>query len=52
MLAAIAMNGNPQEYRDVKVFTSSPGYGTADVDIKDFEYTPRGVKPAADVSSK
>lgn len=51
MLATIMMNSNPMEFTDIKVYTGSTDYAMADVDIKDFEYTPsgsRGSKTAND----
>ena len=39
------VNKKAREFKNVKVFTSSPDWQTANVEIKDFEFEPRGYKP-------
>uniref|UniRef100_A0A7M5WQS8 Uncharacterized protein n=1 Tax=Clytia hemisphaerica TaxID=252671 RepID=A0A7M5WQS8_9CNID len=45
LLATIMVNRKAREYKNVKVFTSSPDWQTANVEIKDFDFEPRGYKP-------
>ena len=47
MLATIMMNSDPREFTNIKVYAGSPDYAVADVDIKDFEYTPSGSRSSS-----